>query len=155
MRKLTRILGLLLLLILSAIVAWVGATFQSGEWYLQLNKPSWTPPGWLFGPVWTYLYITMAIAAWLVWIKGGWSANRAALTGYVIQMILNGLWSWIFFGRHMIGMALLDILLLLLSIIIVLILFRQRSKAAGLLFIPYVIWVSFASALNFAIWIMN
>lgn len=152
---LCNILVLVFWLVLSAIVAWVGATFQSGEWYLQLNKPSWTPPGWLFGPVWTYLYITMAVAVWLVWKRGGWSRNSFALSLYVVQLVFNGLWSWIFFGEHLIGIALIDIILLLITIVTVMILFWKRNRIAGLLFVPYVLWGAFASVLNFRIWQIN
>lgn len=147
--------GLAVWLLLSFIVASFGALFQTGEWYLTIAKPSWTPPGWIFGPVWTLLYIAMAVAAWLVWLEGGWKANRSALSLYVVQLVFNAAWSWLFFGVHTIGGALIDIVILWLLILATLILFRRRRPAAGLLLVPYALWVGFATALNFQIWRLN
>jgi tryptophan-rich sensory protein len=147
--------GLVFWLVLSAVVATSGARFEPGDWYLELDKPGWTPPNWLFGPVWTLLYIAMAVAVWLVWRAGGWTANRWAVLGYLTQLALNGAWSWIFFGEQLIGLALVDIVCLLFMIIVVLALFWGRRRIAGLLMLPYAIWVGFATALNYQLWIMN
>ena len=97
----------------------------------------------------------MAVAAWLVWQKGGIRRNLAPLGFYALQLVLNGLWSWLFFGRHLIGMALIDIVLLLTAIIVTTALFLKRQRLAGILMIPYVLWVSFATALNLEIWRLN
>lgn len=147
--------GLAFWLVLSFATASMGAAFKPGEWYTQLTLPSWTPPGWLFGPVWTLLYIAMAVAAWLIWRNGGLQKNRPALTLYVVQLILNGMWSWIFFGEHLIGVAVVEIYSLLLVIIVVTWLFWRRKRLAGMLMLPYILWVAFASTLNLQIWRMN
>lgn len=149
------VVSLAIWLLISFAIAAFGAQFQPGEWYRLLAKPDWTPPNWLFGPVWTFLYITMAVAAWLVWQKGGIRRNMAPLGFYVFQLILNGLWSWFFFGRRLIGAALIDIVLLLAAIIVASALFHKRQRLAGILMIPYVLWVSFATALNFQLWRIN
>jgi tryptophan-rich sensory protein len=145
----------LLIVAVTMAVATLAARFQPGEWYLQIAKPSWTPPGWLFGPVWTFLYLAMATAAWLIWRNVGWHRGRMALIAYAAQLALNGLWSWFFFGQRMIGAALIDIVLLWLAIIVTTGLFFRISRPAGWLFVPYLLWVSFATALNFEIWRLN
>ena len=132
------------------------AVFVSVDgWYVTLNKPSWNPPSWLFGPVWTLLYIMMAIAAWLVWRKGGWALQRWPLSLFVIQWLLNAIWTPLFFGMHLIGLALVDIVLLWIAIVATLAAFWRVSKPAAWLLVPYLMWVSFATALNFAIWQLN
>ena len=156
MRRLsTKIGGLAFWLLLSFLTATVGALFQPGEWYQTIVKPGWTPPGWIFGPVWTLLYISMACAAWLVWLDGGWRRNRVALSVYGIQLLLNAAWSWLFFGEHAIGFALVDIIVLWLLIVTTLTLFWRRRILAGVLMVPYALWVAFASALNLQIWRLN
>jgi translocator protein len=137
------------------LTAWIGSRFMPGEWYLQLQKPTWTPPGYLFGPVWSLLYLTMGVAAWLVWKRAGFAGARIALTLFIAQLALNGMWSWIFFGLHKPGIAFAEILVLWGMILGTLIAFWQKSPPAGILLTPYLIWVSFAAALNFAIWQMN
>jgi len=149
---------LALLLAASATVAAVGGFWTStsvGSWYPTLAKPSWTPPPWLFGPVWTLLYAAMALAAWSVWRRGGWAANRAALTAYAVQLACNLLWSGIFFGLRSPGWALLDIALLWLALLATTVLFFRRSAAAGWLLVPYLAWVTYAAALNAAIVRLN
>lgn len=128
-----------------------GAQFTPGDWYRALVKPSWTPPNWLFAPVWTALYIMIALAGWLVWRAGA----RAALGFWTAQLVLNALWSWIFFGQNLLGVALIDITLLLASIVGFIVCAWGRSPSASLLFVPYLAWVSFASALNAAIFGLN
>jgi tryptophan-rich sensory protein len=122
------------------------------SWYPSINKPSWTPPSWLFGPVWTLLYLMMAVAAWLVWRQAGWGG---ALVMFGVQLLLNALWSPLFFGWQQIGWAFVDIVALWLAILATTILFWQVVPAAGILFLPYLAWVSFATALNFALWRLN
>ena len=137
------------------LTAWIGSRFMPGEWYFQLQKPVWTPPGYLFGPVWSLLYLTMGVAAWLVWKRAGFAGARIALILFLAQLALNGVWSWIFFGLHKPGIAFAEILVLWGMILGTLIAFWQKSPPAGILLIPYLIWVSFAAALNFAIWQIN
>lgn len=123
-----------------------------GAWYASLAKPEWNPPSWIFGPVWSVLYLSMAVAAWLVWRKGG---QGHALRLYIVQLALNAAWTPVFFGAHQLGAALLVILALWLAILLTLRAFWRISMPAGLLFVPYLAWVSFASFLNFTLWRMN
>jgi tryptophan-rich sensory protein len=147
--------GLAFWLLLSFGVGFFGAQFETGAWYHGLAKPSWTPPGWLFGPVWTLLYIAMAVAAWIVSRKGKLSKVWLPLLVYIIQLVLNALWSWIFFGRQQIGLALADIICLLIVIVLTTMMFWKCHRGAGLLMLPYILWVAFATALNFEIWRLN
>jgi benzodiazapine receptor len=155
------VIGFIIWLVITFAVAFWGSTFSPGSgtstgvWYSQIQKPSFTPPNWIFGPVWTLLYAMMATAAWLVWKQAGFGAAKAALIIFLIQLALNFLWSWIFFGQHLIGWALLDIVILWIAIFATMILFWQKSPLAGALMLPYLGWVSFASILNFSIWRLN
>jgi translocator protein len=150
-----QILALIAWVGLCFLTALIGSRFTPGEWYLQLQKPTWTPPGYLFGPVWSFLYFTMGVAAWLVWKRAGFAGARVALVLFVAQLVLNGMWSWIFFGLHKPGIAFAEILVLWGMILGTLIAFWQKSPPAGILLTPYLIWVSFAAVLNFSIWQMN
>lgn len=125
-------------------------------WYRGLNRPSWSPPDWAFAPAWTVLYILMGMAAWLVW-RTGWEkgAVRAALAVFAGQLALNGLWSILFFGLQSPGAGLIEIIILWCAILLTTVLFFGLDRLAGLLFVPYVLWVTFASGLNFAIWSLN
>ncbi len=136
-------------------VASTGAIFRPGEWYKSIAKPSWTPPDWLFGPAWTVLYVMIAISGWLVWREAGLAGAALAFILYALQLVLNGLWSAVFFGMKRIGLALVDVALLWLSILATIVAFYPHSPLAAWLLVPYLAWVSFASALNFAIWRMN
>ena len=149
------LLGLIAWLVVTYAFAAFGSFFEPGSWYDELVKPAWTPPSWVFGPVWTLLYTAMAVAAWLVWRQGGWQSNRLVLALYIIQLLLNAVWSWLFFGQQWIGLALIDIILLFILIFSTMILFWRRNRPAGILFLPYLIWVAFASTLNFAFWRLN
>lgn len=152
------ILALAGFLILSFAASAIGglATYPAiPGWYQNLEKPSWTPPNAVFGPVWTLLYIAMAVAAWLVWKRGGWAAQRGPLMLWIVQLVLNTLWSVFFFGMHNPALALGEIALLWLAILACLLAFWKVSRPAGLLMVPYLVWVSYASALNFAIWSLN
>ena len=126
-----------------------------GTWYQALAKPSWTPPDWVFGPVWTALYFMMAVAAWLVWRARAWRPARAALGWFGLQLGLNLGWSALFFGLRSPGLAFLDIVLLLLSIAVTTVLFERRSPIAASLLAPYLLWTLFAAVLNLAVWRMN
>lgn len=136
-------------------VAATGGLFTPGEWYATLEKPSWNPPGWVFGPVWTVLYTLMAIAAWLVWKQGGFRVQRVALSLFLLQLLLNGLWSPLFFGLQNPGLALVDLGLLWLAILTTLMWFWQVSVPAGALLLPYLAWVTFAGVLNATLWRLN
>ena len=148
-------LALVVLLILCFAVAGVGgmATAPSiPNWYAGLAKPSWTPPSWVFGPVWSVLYLSMAVATWLVWRRGD---AVVPMVPFGIQLVFNAAWSWLFFGLHSPDAAFIDIVLLWLAIVATTVVFWRRSTLAGILFMPYLIWVSFAAVLNFAIWRLN
>lgn len=125
-------------------------------WYQGLTKPVFTPPNWLFGPAWITLYVLMGIALFLVWRQGlGWAGVKTALALFMIQLALNALWSWLFFGWHQLGLAFAGIVLLWIFILLTMIKFFSISRPAGWLLVPYLLWVTFASALNFSIWRLN
>ncbi len=132
-----------------------GALFPPGQWYAGLEKPALNPPNWLFGPVWTGLYILMAIAAWLVWQRRGAAPVALPLTIFGVQLVINAAWSWIFFGLHRPGLALADIIVLVLAIVVTMIAFGAVRPVASLLLVPYLLWVCFASYLNFGLWRLN
>lgn len=142
-------------LLLCFAAAWFGAQFMPGEWYATLRKPSWNPPNWIFGPVWTLLYTMMAAAAWLVCQRASFAANAVPLAVFLIQLALNALWSWLFFGLQKPGLAFAEIVALWLAIAASLLLFRRVSPLAAWLLAPYLAWVSFAAALNFTLWRLN
>jgi tryptophan-rich sensory protein len=148
-------LALIPWLVLCFSVAWFGAQFSPGEWYGQLVKPSWTPPSWLFPPVWTILYAMMAVAAWLVWSQKGFAGASLALGLFMLQLLLNGLWSWFFFGLQNITLGLVDMTLLWFALLATLIAFWRQRPFAGWLLAPYLVWVSYAASLNIAIWLIN
>jgi tryptophan-rich sensory protein len=128
---------------------------STGGWYAALHKPAWNPPAWLFGPVWTVLYIMMAVAAWLVWCEGGWKAQGRALGLFLAQWLLNALWTPLFFGLHLAGPAFGEIVVLWLVLAVTLRAFWRVRRVAGILLLPYLAWVSFAAALNFTLWRLN
>jgi translocator protein len=132
-----------------------GAIFRPGDWYKQLDKPRWRPPDWLFAPVWTVLYVLIALSGWLVWREAGFAGAPLPLAVYALQLLLNAAWTPIFFGLHRAGLALMEIVILLGSIVATMVLFYPESAAAAWLLVPYLVWVSFAAALNFAIWRRN
>ena len=149
---------------LSALAGWLLLTFSAsatavfvstGGWYAWLAKPSWNPPSWVFGPAWTILYAMMAMAAWRVWLYGGWAKQKVALSLFVAQWALNALWTPLFFGLHRPGWALVEILVLLAAILATIRTFWRVDRPAGALLLPYAAWVSFATALNWTIWRMN
>jgi tryptophan-rich sensory protein len=124
-------------------------------WYASLEKPSWTPPNWLFGPVWTTLYLMMAVAAWLVARDRSASTGRRALLFWGVQLVLNFFWSLLFFHWQRIDLALIDIVALWGMIVVTIVAFWRLNRLAALLLVPYLVWVSYATALNFAIYGMN
>ena len=152
-----QIIGFVAWLAVSFIAAAIGATasIQAGSFYMQLVRPEWAPPPGLFGPVWTTLYALMGIAAWLIWRVGGFHAARTALTLFLVQLAVNALWSWLFFGWHLGALAIADIVLLWVLIVATLVAFWRIKPLAGALLIPYLLWVSFASMLNYSVWQLN
>ena len=151
------LIGLLAWLSLCFVVATLAAMVTDpGDWYAQLDKPAWTPPDWLFPPVWTILYTLMGVAAWLVWERRQHEPHAwMGLALFLGQLLLNGLWSWLFFSQHAIVAAFVDILLLWTVLLATLILFLRVHRLAGLLLVPYLIWVTYAVALNGAIVVLN
>lgn len=148
------------------LLGWFSATFAAGSvgaiasaraasFYAQLSQPSWAPPAWLFGPVWSVLYVFMALAAWLVWRKHGFGGASTALRLFAIQLVANALWTWLFFTLHFGALSLAEIALLWLLIAATLFAFWPLQRLAALLMVPYLAWVSFASALTFSLWQLN
>jgi tryptophan-rich sensory protein len=142
-------------LLLCFLAATTGALFPPGTWYVALEKPSWNPPAWVFGPVWTALYIMMALAAWRVWRRGGFVAQRRTLTPFLIQLALNAAWSPLFFGLHRPDLAFVNILLLLGAIVWTMTAFARVDRIAAGLLLPYLLWVAFATVLNGVLWRLN
>jgi benzodiazapine receptor len=158
MREGTRWIGLLVFIVVCLGAGGLGAIATTPEiegWYRTIEKPSWNPPDYLFGPVWTTLFVMMAIAAWMVWKPEGFKTATTPLTLFTVQLVLNVTWSWIFFGMHQPGWAFVEIAMLWLAIVATTVAFFRRSKIAGWLMVPYLAWVSFAAVLNVAIWRMN
>lgn len=147
--------GLLVWIAVCFSAATTGALFPVDEWYDQLNKPSWSPPDAVFGPVWTLLYICMAVSAWLVWKVDGFRNARWPLLLFLMQLGLNAAWTWLFFGLHRIDLAFGEILLLLLALFATMVVFFKRNRVAGFLLVPYLAWVGFATALNYQYWQLN
>ncbi len=147
--------GILLFLVFlgaSAAAGSTGMTFPTGPWYLALRKPGWTPPNWLFPIAWTLLYIIIAIAAARVALLPG---NAFGMGFWALQIALNAIWTPVFFGKHRLGGGLVIITLLWLAVLATTLAFFALDRVAGALFVPYLVWVSYASALNFTIWRMN
>ncbi len=144
------------IVLVAAVSALGGAitTTSVGTWYQTLDKPSWTPPGWLFGPVWTLLYAMMSVVAWRLWrVRGESSAARATLALWFGQLALNGAWSFLFFGLRSPAAGLVDIAALLGVILWIQVRLARFDRMLALLWSPYVVWVGFATALNLSIWL--
>ncbi len=148
------------------LAGWLLASFAAGAigglasvnaagFYGQLVQPAWAPPAWLFGPVWSVLFILMAVSAWLVWREHGFSGAGAALKFYAAQLVANALWSWLFFAWHLGAVALAEIVVLWVLIAATIVMFWRLHRLAALLLMPYLAWASFAAALNFALWRLN
>jgi len=150
-------MGLLGWLLLAFAAAAVGglASASAGEFYRELVRPSWAPPGWLFGPVWSVLYVLMGVSAWLVWRARGFAGAKSALVVFIVQLGVNALWTWIFFVWRQGGLAFAEILLLWALIVATIGLFWRVSRLAAMLLLPYLAWVSFASALTLSAWRLN
>ncbi len=149
--------GLLFWLALCFIAAGIGAaaSISAGTFYTSLIRPGWSPPPYLFGPVWTVLYTMMAIAIWLVWRVDGFATSQTACILFLLQLGVNALWSWIFFVWHRGAWAFVEILLLWGLLIATILAFWPISMLAALLMIPYLLWVSFAAGLSFTLWRLN
>jgi translocator protein len=152
-----QIAGLVAWLAITYVAAAIGSAASVGAdtFYQQLDQPSWSPAARVFGPVWSVLYTLMGIAAWWAWRAEGFAAAHIALGLYLAQLLLNALWSWVFFASQLGALAFLNILVLWVLIIATLVAFWRIRPLAGVLLIPYLLWVSFAAALNFALWQRN
>lgn len=139
----------------SLAAGFLGTLAGNTGFYRDLERPAWAPPGAVFGPVWTVLYVLMGTAAWVVWRQPQDEPRRRALTLFWVQLALNALWTPLFFGLERVGLALIEIVVLLIAIAFTTAAFFRVSRPAGGLFLPYLAWVAFATALNAAIWILN
>lgn len=135
--------------------AMTGGIFRPGKWYENLKKPSWRPPKWLFAPVWSILYVMIAVSGWLVWRTAGLDDGAQALTIYGVQLVLNGLWSAVFFGMKRIGLAFFELVALWVAIVVTIFNFYPINPTAAYMLVPYLLWGSFAGGLNFTVWQMN
>lgn len=153
------VLGFMSFLVACAAAAAPGIKCRPGEWYAHLDKPPWTPPDWLFAPVWTLLYFMIAVSGWLVWdagrVDGAGKAAWLPLAVFLAQLVLNGLWSVLFFGLRLPGYAFVDILLLLAAILATILLFYPVHALAAWVLVPYFLWVAFAAGLNASVWARN
>jgi tryptophan-rich sensory protein len=144
-----------LVLVLAAAASGGFASAGAGDFYGQLLRPAWAPPAWLFGPVWSALYLLMGIAAWLVWRARGWRGAGVALGLFIVQLVLNALWTWLFFAWRQGALALAEIVLLWVLILATVIAFWRVRPLAGVLLLPYLAWVGFAAPLTHAVWRLN
>lgn len=144
--------SLVVFLALVALAAFAGSQAQPDAWYASIAKPSFNPPNWIFAPVWTTLYVLMAVAAWRVWVRSGLSA---AVVLWGVQLVLNAIWSPLFFELHRIDLALADIVALLVLLIATVVAFFRIDRIAGWLMVPYLAWVAFATVLTGAIFRLN
>jgi benzodiazapine receptor len=149
------VIGLMGWLAVTFAAGWIGSRYMPGAWYASLAKPSWTPPNVVFAPVWSTLYVLMGVAAWIVWRRAGFSGAGTALALFVVQLVLNALWSYLFFGLHRPDIAFFDIVALWVTILIVVVLFWREDWVPGALMLPCLIWVGVASFLNFMLWRLN
>ncbi len=148
------LVGFLLLTFSAAALGGIAST-DAGTFFSQLVRPAWAPPGWLFAPVWSFLYAAMGISAWLVWRARGLRIAAPALILYIVQLAVNALWTWLFFAWRLGGVALAEALLLLVLVLAMIFSFRRTSTIAALLLVPYLAWVGYACALNFYLWKLN
>ena len=155
MERFKDIAGVVIWILIAFSAGWFGSQFPPGQWYDTLVKPAWNPPGWVFGPVWTLLYFLMGLSAWLIWRQGGLQSNLLPLGVFMLQLVLNALWSWLFFGQQLIGVAFIELILLIAAIVATIILFWPRNMTAALLLAPYLLWTLYASTLNGALWWIN
>ena len=153
-RQALALLGWLAVSFLAAALGGLAST-NAGDFYQQLTRPAWAPPSWLFAPAWTVLYLLMAVSAWLVWREGGFRRARIALCLFLIQLAVNALWTWLFFVWRQGELAFGEILILWLLIVCTIIAFWRVRAIAAVLLIPYLAWVTFASALTYVVWQRN
>ena len=155
----SRIAKLIISILIPLVVGFTSSFFTASgvsTWFQTIEKPSWNPPNWVFAPVWTSLYILMGISLFLIWKnKFDQQKKRTALILFAFQLLLNFLWSFIFFGQHQIGWALADIVVLWLALLATIFAFAPLNRTAAWLLVPYISWVSFAALLNFSIWTLN
>jgi len=146
------------------LVGWVAVCFipsatavfiQPGAWYEALDKPAWTPPSWVFGPVWTVLYILMGVATWRVWVRHGFEKARSELVFFLVHLLFNAAWTWLFFGLQLLVVSAIEIVVLWAMIVALTVLFWRRDHAAGMLLLPYLAWVSYAVTLNIGFAVLN
>ncbi len=157
-KTLTNSIALIVFVVICLLVGAMGGVITASSvdtWYQTLQKPVFNPPDWLFAPVWSTLYLMMAVAGWRVWKRVGLTAGRRAFLVYGLQLVLNLVWSYLFFGIQRIDLALIEIVILLTVIIINMVMFWRIDRLAGILFIPYVLWVFFAQLLNFSLLMLN
>lgn len=148
--------SLVIITLAVALTAVIGGSFGTDLWFRRLEAPPLNPPSWVFGPVWTILYILMAISAWMIWRTETYRRSKViALAIFGLQLILNAAWSWLFFGLHAPGWALLDIILLDLAVVVMIGWFWRINRTAALLLIPYLLWILFATYLNWGFWRLN
>lgn len=149
--------------LLLGLLGWIAVSFaaaamgglgssDAGAFYQQLQRPEWAPPSWVFAPVWSLLYFIMGVSAWLVWREGGFGEARIPLALFLMQLAANALWTWLFFAWRLGALAFGEILLLWVLVLLTLVSFWRVRPMAGVLLLPYLIWVTFASALTYAIW---
>jgi len=151
--KNARVLTGFLILVFGA--AYFGSRFQPGEWYSLLKRPPFTPPSWLFAPVWTVLYAMIAVSGWKAWVSSRGTVGIAPFACWSFQLLLNAVWSFLFFGLHRLDLALAGAVLLWASIILTICCFWRVHRVASLLLLPYLLWVSFACLLTFSFWSLN
>ena len=149
------IVGLLGFIGACLVISTTGAAFRPGAWYERLAKPRWRPPNWVFAPAWAVLYLCIAVSGWLVWREAGFAAAAVPLAVYAVQLALNAAWSWIFFGLRRPDLAFAEIVALWLSIAATIAAFYPIHRGAAWLLVPYLCWMSFAGALNLAMWRLN
>jgi benzodiazapine receptor len=153
-RQIGGLAGWLLLCFAAAGIGAI-ASADASTFYAQLVRPDWAPPAWLFAPVWTALYAMMGISAWLVWKEYTFIAARTALSMFIVQLVVNALWSWVFFAWRQGGIAFAEVLLLWCLVAVTVAMFWRLRTVAALLLLPYLAWVTFATALTFSTWRLN
>ncbi|MGV8144140.1 MAG: TspO/MBR family protein [Methanothermobacter sp.] len=156
LKEVVRLIVSILIVFIAGTIGSTATLPQIPTWYASLAKPSWAPPNWLFGPVWTILYILIGIALFLVWKEGISRKDvKLAISVFVVQLVLNVLWSVIFFGYNSLLGGLVVVIILWIAILANIIFFYRVSKPAGLLLVPYIVWVSIASYLNYSVYLLN
>jgi tryptophan-rich sensory protein len=155
MKNTIKLIFCILLTIAVGAISGIATSGSVNDWFVGINKPTFNPPNYLFGPVWTVLYILMGISLFMILQSQNNDLRKRAITIFCIQLVLNFCWSFIFFKFHLIGMAFVEIILIWMSIIWMILAFSKINKTAAYLQIPYLLWVSFASVLNGAIWYLN